>query len=184
MLLDRCPKCGAAVAMHRLDMSGLEVASVISLCYSCRFDLRAADTYEPVFYGVDAPSLLRSAMHCVEGRGCGEWDLGRFEVMHQLCRIMTTRYAHADLRNFVLNQISVTDIALSSGRISFEMRSINERHHLIQLVAWLLVDPEVRLTAAWRRGAVRYNLFLKDFDNPPNWYVQIVSKFSDWRGRL
>jgi len=64
------------------------------------------------------------------------------------------------------------------------MQSIEERHHLIQLVMWLLVEPEMRLGAAWRAGAVRYNLFLKDFDDAPNWYIHIVSKFTDWRQRF
>lgn len=189
MLLDRCPKCGAAIAVHRLDMAasdGLEMGSV-SYCYSCRFDLRDASRVEPISYDKQASELL-IRINCeliVEDLwGDGEWDLGRFAVMHQLCRLMVARYKHVHLREFVLDQIGVSDFSFGEGHISFEMRSIEERHHLVQLTAWLLVELESRLTAAWRARAVRYNVLLKDFDLPPDFYLQLVSRFSNWRDRF
>lgn len=111
------------------------------------------------------------------------WKLEHFEVMHQFCRIMTTHYKHVLLWSFVLEQLEVRDIALTEGRVSFEMRQIHERYHLVQLSSWLLVDLESRLTAAWRGGAVRYNILFKDFIDPPNWYISTVEKLSNWRDR-
>lgn len=58
-----------------------------------------------------------------------------------------------------------------------------ERHHLMQLAAWLLMDLGGRLEEAWEAGAVRYNVLLKDYADPPRWYVEIVGKFSNWRDR-
>jgi hypothetical protein len=72
----------------------------------------------------------------------------------------------------------VQDIELTGG-YAFEMRKIQERHHLLQLTCWLLSDLELRLTAAWRAKAVRYNMLLKDFDDPPTYYSLIVEKFSN-----
>ncbi|MEM5769819.1 MAG: hypothetical protein AAGU32_16250, partial [Bacillota bacterium] len=185
MLFDRCPHCGAAVAFHRLDMAGAEAIDVapLSYCHSCQFDLRETVPVKPIVYEADASSLLLDAVRQFEHGGApeGEWDLGRFAVMHQLCRIMTTRDKHARLREFVLDQIGIQDIELTGGHISFEMRSIQERHHLLQLTGWLMVDLEPRLTVAWRAKAVRYNLLLKDFEDPPVGYKLIVEKFSDWR---
>ena len=37
------------------------------------------------------------------------------------------------------------------------------------------------LQAAWLAKAVRYNLMLRDFDDPPGWYRPLVGRFSDWR---
>ncbi|MFZ6751985.1 TniQ family protein [Undibacterium sp. Dicai25W] len=187
MLFDRCPHCGAAVAFHRLDMAGAEAIDVapLSYCHSCQFDFREAVPANPIVYDADTSSLLLEACRQFEHDEVleSEWDLGHFAVMHQLCRIMTTRYKHAHLREFVLDQIGVPDIELIGGHIPFEMRTIQERHHLLQLVGWLMVDLEPRLTAAWRAKAVRYNLLLKDFDDPPMYYKFIAEKFSNWRDK-
>lgn len=110
-----------------------------------------------------------------------QWDLGRYDAMHQLCRIMTARDKHVSLRKFVLDQVGVPDIQLTEGYISIEQRPIVERHHLIQLAAWVLMDSESRIPAAWRVGAVRYNVLLKDFLIPPEWYTKIVGRLTDWR---
>jgi hypothetical protein len=71
----------------------------------------------------------------------------------------------------------VQDIELTGGYATFEMRKIQERHHLLQLTCWLLSDLELRLTAAWRAKAVRYNMLLKDFDDPPTYYSLIARNF-------
>jgi hypothetical protein len=188
MLFDRCPYCDAAVAFHRLDMAGMEAIDVapLSYCHSCQFDLRNAPPEKPIVYEAATSLLLLDASHQFSHDRTpeSEWNLERFAVMHQLCRIMTTRYKHAHLREFVLDQIGVPDIELIGGHIPFEMRTIQERHHLLQLVGWLMVDLEPRLTAAWRAKAVRYNLLLKDFDDPPVYYKLIADKSSNWRDRL
>lgn len=186
MLLDRCSKCGMAVAVHRLDMARPDAVDIrpVSYCHACGFDLRYAPRLEPLSYDRQASELLLKSSRVFGATPGGEWDEGRYAVMHQLCRIMTTRYKHVSLRAFVLEQVGVKDIALTGGHISFEMRSIEERHHLLQLAAWLLVDLESRLKAAWRSGSIRYNVLLKDFTDRPDWYVRIVAQFSNWRDRL
>jgi hypothetical protein len=189
MLLDRCPKCGMAIAVHRLDMTSPDSLMIgpVSYCYSCRFDLRDASRIEPISYDKQASELLMK-INCelkVENLLVDrKWDLGRYAVMHQLCRIMVARYKHVHLREFVLDQVGSQDLPLTAGHTSFEMRSIEERHHLMQLTAWLLADLEPRLTGAWKAGAVRYNVLLKDFTDRPDWYARIVAQFANWRDRL
>lgn len=188
MLLDRCPKCGVAVAVHRIDMAGpnaLEIG-LMSYCHSCGFDLRDAPKVEPISYDNQASALLidASIVLDINGETVGiEWNLERYAVMHHLCRIVAAKYQHIHLREFVLGQIGIQEISLTEGRVSFEMRPVDERHHLLQLTAWLLVDLEPRLTAVWRARAVRYNVLLKDFTERPDWYSLIVERFSNWRSR-
>lgn len=188
MLLDRCPKCGAAIAVHRLDMvspDAIEIAPM-SYCHTCKFDLRNAQTLKPISFDTQATAQLIEANRALDANYSegARWGLGQYAVMHQLCRLMTSRYKHVSLREFVLNEIGFEDMTLAKGHISFEMRSIQERHYLMQLTAWLLVDVELRLKAAWRAHAVRYNVLVKDFIGCPDWYEMIVEKFSDWRRRL
>lgn len=187
MLLDRCPACAAAIAFHRLDIGKLrtDMDVLLSTCHACDFDLRSAPTVEP--HSFDTPSaaiLLQSSQALMLQSPAGEWDLDRYAVMHHLCRTMTTRYEHVSLRKFVLKCLGYPDILSTTRHMSFEMRPIEQRHHLAQLGAWMLVDLEARLVAAWRAQAVRYNVLLKDFPEPPIWYQKIVEKLSDWRGRL
>lgn len=187
MLLDRCPECGAGVAFHRLDMTRADEIEVtpLSYCHSCGFDLRNAAIEKPIVYDREASLLLHKLNRQFDQdiNLDNEWDLGRFAVMHQLCRIMTARPRHVQLREFVLDQVGAQGIELIAGYINIEMRTISERHHLLQLTCWLLVDLKLRLTIAWRTKAVRYNLLLKDFDDSPDWYNTIVCQFANWRDR-
>lgn len=185
MLLDRCPKCGVAVAVHRLDIEHLDALDTmpVSYCHACGFDLRDAPNVATISYNRQASVLLLDASRALDATGSdSNWDFDRYAVMHQLCRLMTTRYKHVRLREFVLDQIGFQDISLTKDHLSFEMRPIVERHHLVQLAAWLLLDIEPRLGAAWRARTIRYSVLMKDFINPPNWYSSIVEKFSNWRG--
>lgn len=187
MLLDRCPACGSAICVHRLDMQTrtLDLDKAMSYCYRCDTDLRFAPSIEAISYDSDATGLLLRASHTVTDKNASstEWNLDLYSVMHQLCRAMTGRYEHLNLRKFVLENLDVRDIGLTAGYVSFEMRPIEQRHHLLQLCAWLLSDLQPRLTAAWRARAIRYNLLLKDFPDSPDWYRDIVSQFSNWRDR-
>ncbi len=188
MLLDRCPECGAGVSFHRLDMTRADAIEVtpLSYCHSCGFDLRNAAIKKSIVYDREASQLLfqlnRQFDQDIELGS--EWDVGQLAVMHQLCRIMTARSRHVHLREFVLDQVGAQDIELAVGYLNFEMRAIHERHHLLQLTSWLMVDLESRLTCAWQARAVRYNVLLKDFDSPSDFYRQIVRKFEHWRNRL
>jgi len=188
MLHDRCSVCGNAVSFHRLDMIKQNSIDEIplSICSACGFDLRRAPKILPISYNGEAANLLLSLNHEIQSGSNPnpERDLGYFSVMHHLCRMMVGKYKHLYLRAFVLDQLGSQDIQLKEGHISFEMRPLLERHHLLQLTAWLLVDIEARLPLAWHARVIRYNLLLKDFPNVPGWYLQIVGKFSNWRDRI
>ncbi len=187
MMLDRCPQCAASVAFHRLDIANGDAIEVgtLAFCHGCGFDLRLAPAVEPLSYDKDAAALLLEACKVLGSDPAGDykWDLGRYSVLHQLCMILTSKYRHVSLRDFVLDQIGCQDIPIAKGRISFEMRSIDERDHLLQLAIWLMVLPDTRLELAWRGGAVRYNVLLKDFSEPPDWYQRLTQKFVNWRMR-
>lgn len=188
MLLDRCPRCTMAIAIHRLDMALADSIELLpmSYCHACGFDFRHAPAVEPIFCASQASALLLAASRIPnpENQLGNEWNLDSYAVMHHLCRLMTARYKHVRLRKFVLDNVGLEDIPLTGGHISFEMRPIEERHYLTQLTAWLLVDLKTRLTTAWRKGVVQYNVLLKDFPDAPATYRDIVRNFENWRMRF
>lgn len=187
MLHDRCPKCQAAVAVHRLDICGFVVQSnrELSVCHACRFDLCKAPQTSPLIYDRKAAALLLHASRVLDVGATrrGKWQLPMFAVLHHVCAMLTARYEHMKLRQFVLAQLGVPDIFLTAGYVSLEMRPIEQRHHLLQLAGWMMVDLDGRLTAAWRAGTVRYNILRKDFVDPPDWYCQIAGRMANWRER-
>lgn len=185
MLRDRCPNCGAGVAFHRRDMGHADAVSTDSLagCHQCGFDLSEAGAESIISYDNQASDWLAKL--------CGQLILGSsiqsvlgldsFGVMRQLVMLLTSQYPTVRLHALVCDQLGVPEMQMTKGRIAIETRPLHERHHLNQLVAWLMVDLEPRLRMAWRAKAVRYNYLSKDFESAPEWYLKIVGDFADWR---
>jgi hypothetical protein len=180
LLPDRCPKCDASIALHPADMSGRIIdEQLLACCHACGFDLSNSRVEQPEFYDSHCAAVLATACEDVQSGQdqTSEWDLGRLHTFSHLCHILTSRYLHVKLRPFILHELSVPDIPLTVGRLPIEMRPIRERHHLIQIAAWLFVDIRARITQAWYEGAVRQNILLKDFEHAPDWYRNIIEEF-------
>jgi len=186
MLNDRCPQCSAAIAFHRMHMGqgSMFEDAPLSACYACHYDLCKTPRDTIVWYDTKAAEWLRQLHKQLDALTHSESTsitLGLSNVMRHLAGLLVSRYETVKLREYVLNQIGVHDIELPPTRMAFESRPLLTRHHLMQLIAWLMVDQQARLCGAWRAKAVRYNHLLKDFDDAPKWYVAIVDEFSDWR---
>jgi len=182
-----CPNCGRAITPHRLDMRDATFADdmPLSRCAVCGFDLRHCDSEPLISYAADADQVLAKMVRKLEGEEVRwtRFEVEELAVFRHLTSLMTSRYKHDLLRQFVTDQLQVADVPLSAGHLTIEAREWNERRHLVQLAAWLLADLEHRLTKAWRAHSIRYNLLLKGLDPPPAWYRQIVEPMSNWRER-
>lgn len=186
MLHDRCPQCGAAVAFHRMDMGRANSFEFESLaaCHVCHFNLCDAGR-EPVA-SYDAQTVawleqLRCPMADGDENETMAIGLDALRVMHHLASLLTSRYQTITLREHLCTQLGIADIPMTHGWVSIEARPLAERHHLVQLTAWLMVDLEPRLLRAWRGKAVRYNQLGKGFENAPNWFLAMIEEFADWR---
>ncbi len=101
------------------------------------------------------------------------------DVMRHMSVLLTSRFLNLKLHNYVCNMLSAPEMSLARGRVSIETRTLVERHHLMQLIAWLMMDLQPRLRNAWLAKAVRYNHMLKDFERAPSGYLKIVDDFSN-----
>lgn len=185
MLHDRCPECGVGVAFHRLDMKHPEFVPIESLatCHQCGFNL-SRTVFEPVkCYNLEIGDWIRHLSNQLTTGLIADklLKLDTFDVLHHLAMLLTSQYSTVRLYGFVCDQLNVSGIELSRGKTAFETRSLHERHHLIQLISWLMYNLEERLRLAWKSKMVRYNHLLKDFEDAPLWYLKIVEDFSDWR---
>ncbi|MDD5249052.1 MAG: TniQ family protein [Rhodocyclaceae bacterium] len=187
MLQDRCPNCGAPVIFQRRELGRPKEVDggSIAQCYACDFDFRESPVAAPVFYEESAQRAFDLAARRLEHHGpwCKPRSVRYYNVLHHLCWMMTAHYRNARPLEFAGRQVGAPELLLSSQSRTFEMRSIAERHHMVQLGFWYLAEMKERLTAAWHDGAVTYSALLRDFEDRPKPYNEIVARFSDWRSR-
>lgn len=186
MLHDRCPQCQSAIAFHRMDVGNARIFADQALvaCHACQFNLCSAPAIQTTWYHPDSERWMRSLERYFEPQLTKQGQrkaLERLRVMRQMVTLLTSRYTGLHLHSYVCVQVQVPELPLIQGHVSIESRPLNERHHLVQLAAWLMSDLKPRLNTAWRAKAVRYNHMLKDFDQPPRFYIDVVERFSDWR---
>lgn len=185
MMMDRCPNCGAGVAFHRRDMGHAHAPFTDSLagCYQCGFDLSEANLMPIISYDKPVSDWLEALCEQLTPAGTTRSVLGidSLGVMRHLAMLLTSQYQTITLHAYVCERLGVPAVQMTRGRIAFESRPLHERHHLIQLSGWLMADLALRLEAAWRAKAVRYNHLGKDFEDAPKWYLTVVEGFSNWR---
>lgn len=187
MVHDRCPNCGAPVTFHRRDLNAASPEKVgeVTSCCGCDFDLREAPCQEPVFYEASSKAAFDLAISRLEHRGkwCKPRGVSYYNLLHQLCRLATIHYRNVSLRDFVEETIHVPGLKGLVRDVPFELRSVEERHHVLQLSFWVLANVPERLNAAWNAGAITRSALLRDFDDWPRQFVQIVRRFPNWRQR-
>ena len=182
MLHDRCPGCTAPLNFHRVEMGrgGLDDALEMSMCHACGMDLRRSSvrpvqTYLPEIHAW----MLAMASRGVEAHELDDWN-----VMHHLARLMLSEIPNLSLHGHLCRQVGAPEWPMPQGRTPIESCELELRHHLMQLIGYLMLDLPGRLDDAWRSRAIRYNHMLKDFRNAPVGYELMVSRFENWRGRL
>lgn len=183
-LWDACPGCGLPVIIFRGDFGReLTNARPMYVCYSCGYDFREAPRKSVFFPNEELHALFDGMLLSLNApdNQAGQFDLGYYAVMHQFCRAMGMRQNGGRLQRFIEELLDLPYLSLQQGRISVEQRSHDERHQLLLCALWLMADLQPRLQAAWLAKAVRYNLMLRDFDDPPRWYWALVEPFSNWR---
>lgn len=183
MMRDRCMACGAGVAFHRGDMGRFDGQHRLSIadCFACGSSLakNSGDAIEA--YDRKVLHWLSDLSLSVMNGDYNSRAADTIDVMRQMAVLLTSRFETVKLHAYVCNRLAVPEISLAHGRIPIETRTLTERHHLMQLIGWLMMDLRPRLTDAWRAKAVRYNNMLKDFERAPRYYLKIVDGFSDWR---
>ena len=176
LLLDRCPRCSAAVAFHRLELGHPKQfqPQPMSLCYECGFDLRDSGGIEPSGYDADAWQWLLDISRWLQLESAPAPDRDILPVLHQICKVMLMGQEGARLRRFVEQQAEFVTVDIPYRRAPVEQRDRHERQHILHLALWLLMQPEERLSHACHAGAIHYNRLLRDFAEPPGWYASVV----------
>lgn len=188
MLHDRCPQCGTSVAFHRIDMEFGSLLSdqAMALCHVCRFNLCESPRIPILSYEPGSSRWHAELCRTFSGQGeelSGAVSLDQLKVLRHMVRLLCSRYKGLSLHAHVCEKVGAIPIDTGTSKLPLETRPLNQRHHLILLASWLIVDLYPRLREAWLGKRVRYNHLIRDWPNPPAEYLEVVERFSDWHRR-
>jgi hypothetical protein len=188
-MLDRCPRCSSGVEFHRIEQGKPKqyVAEPLSICHACGYDLRNADAEKFHTRNHEEHKLLLTLCRSLEdmpGKRVIEARDDHLAVTHHLCKLMYSPRKHIELAEFVSYEVNRFPPQIVSSKTSIESRTLAERTDILTFALWMKVRLEARLRDAWLGRALRYNHMVKDFRDPPDWYLNLVERFSDWRDRL
>lgn len=180
MLHDRCPVCGAAVSFFRMDF-GIEAGDSdnetinVSRCHGCKANLAMALTVPPFIVEPAAFDKIAAMAATIGEPSPPPRRVDELAILRRLCALMLSNRSTVALRAYLLAFHGIEDpIEPTEKRIPFESLPLDARHVLLQCGAWLLNDLGSRLGTAVRSGALRYNHLLRDFEDAPAWYRDVV----------
>jgi TniQ len=175
MLHDRCPNCGQGAAFHRNDMRHTEYVSTVSLreCHHCGFDLSKSPSIRANHASNDVSKFLSNLSQKLSEQSLGQTEIDNLLVMHHFAKLIFTRNSTVKLYSYLCDVMGIDEIALDT-KSDIEGADAETRHHVLQVMAYLMLDMERRLRRAIAAKRVRYNHLQKDFNGMPRWYEQLI----------
>jgi len=182
MLHDRCPHCGQGVAFHRNDMRHAKYIATVSLkeCHNCGFDVSESLSIRPNYVDSNIGEFLSNLSRKLLDGSLDQVEIDNLLIMRHFVKLMFTRNSAVKLYSHLCHVMGADEITLNT-KDDFEGIDIETRHHVLQVIAYLMLDMGRRLRRAIATKAVRYNHLKKDFDDMPEWYAALIEGFSDWR---
>lgn len=179
MLHDRCPSCGHGVAFHRNDMRHSQYVTTISLkeCHYCGSDLSASRSIRSNYVDSNISEFLSNLSLKLVYGGLSQAEIDSLLVMHHLAKLIFTKNLTVKLYSHICNAMDVSKVQLNDkGEI--EGAPLEIRHHVLQVIAYFMIDLESKINGAIANKSIRYNHLRKDFEGMPEWYAEIIGKFT------
>ncbi len=184
MMLDGCPKCTASIAYFRRDIGHRErfAADSIVKCHQCDFDLRFCTVRE-------APTpdgqTLTNYRALIAHHDLGWWFIGSkvlnyskayFDVLHHLASFLTSKMGGRLLKTteaeFGCRKFSKRKFE----RMRFEKRPLKERHWLLLIAFWLLLEWPDRFIRICRKAPLTSSRIMRS-ETFPFWFQSIADEY-------
>ncbi|MDO8714345.1 MAG: TniQ family protein [Polynucleobacter sp.] len=182
MLHDRCPHCGCGVAFHRNDMRHAQYVTIVSLkeCHQCGFDLSRSQAIRPKYESKAIGKFIGNLSQKLFDGTLGQVEIDNLLVMRHFAKLLFTRNSTVKLYSHFCDAMGIDEIVLNT-KCDIERADVKTRYHVLQVIAYLMLNLEPRLREAIKLKAIKYNHLKKDFDEMPSWHLRIIAKFSNWR---
>lgn len=183
LMHDRCPQCAASISFHRAEMGSRSLISASTVhCHACGFDLRSSPSLRTPCQDWQTFTAYRSLLlfHQLGWSFIDKTEFpyaqSLFEVLLHLCRLMGSKRKASCLLPYVADKLVLDASAIKHyGNISFEQRSVAERHLLFCLAVWLLLDWPIRFVSICKELQLSSAYVLVDFIEPPYWFASVIN---------
>jgi uncharacterized protein (DUF983 family) len=178
LLHDCCPKCQSPVMFHRQELGNRWAWKVesLTLCTSCGFDLKRAAAYQAPVVEIEAWTTLKSQLFFLyqgwtfSGDETFFYSHLYFEVVRNLVHKLRSNWTTGRLMQYALQKFSVDQKLEIQGKLPFEFYGVVERHYLLQIATWYLLDWPNRFLEVGRNLRIRYSELMRDFPEVPFWF--------------
>lgn len=181
LLLDCCPRCKSPISFHRNDFTNKYEASgrSISQCYYCDFALMSSQaTFE------NDPILLAFLEKLYTTLSQGYIIIGNhvvyshlyFDVIYQLLKLLAVNSITQKLRQYLEKKADAFPLSpiRQMNHFTFNL-PINERLHILRLLAQLLLDWPNSFVKACEDVRISKCRLEKDMNYIPFWFQEILN---------
>lgn len=181
LLHECCPSCSAPVMFYRQELGDRWMCQVKSftLCTTCGFDLKHAPVSRAAVMDPAAYTALKS-QRCALGQGWLPNENGAlqyshlyFSVVRHLMQKLRGNRTPARIRGYVVEMCGLPPP--SSRRHNnepLEFWGVSDRHLLLQIGTWCLLEWPTRFLALCRDLRVRYSEVMIELSPVPYWFVK------------
>jgi len=182
MLHDRCPQCKSPVMFHRQELGDRWSWQVMSLsfCTSCGFDLKRSPTYQAsaveihTWNAIKAQRLLLESGWVIAGAQTFAYAHLYFDVLRNLIRNLLSTRKTSQLMVHSRRELGLDDEYEKRVRTSFEYLDVGQRHTVVQIATWLLLDWPHKFLQMASEARLRHSELMAEFEDPPYWFANEV----------
>ncbi|MFB2712119.1 TniQ family protein [Aeromonas veronii] len=177
MMADRCLHCGAPVAFHRIELGKPKRTDVNSLncCWQCEKKLSSIVT-SPIMI---TPKLVdrrwSRILQSIDRQlyPAGALNYMNLALLHQFCRLMGSRKYGYQLIQYVSKKGIYPLINSPLLKLTFEQRSIQERHSLLQAAFWL-ISHKRKIKRLIKERVIPTNVLYRDANYQLKGYIDTL----------
>lgn len=178
MLHDRCPQCQSPIMFHRQEMGNrnLWMYDSLATCTACGFDLKRTSAFQASVIDIEAYNTLKSQLFFLDVG----WTFSRSEgfqyshlyfcAVRQLAKQLRSKKTPHRILEYANAHLGLSLSITTLGRMPIEFLSLTERHYLILVATWLLLDWPERLLRICGDLGVRHSELLSEFGEVPYWF--------------
>lgn len=175
LLQESCPSCGSPINFFR-NYIGRKVTNLekpLCICHNCGFDLRDS---KPLMSTRRFLRMQRFFERMLNGRYKDPVkSIEYFDVIYQLAKIFKgSNETSLHLRRTMENSHRLKFSQDIQGKL-FELLSVEQRLPLLYTSYLIMNDFPYRFIAFCRENRIWSSTLLKDFKNPPPWFLEQVN---------